>query len=109
MSKRIEMMRDRLVTDKNPIGIEKFKIILQTEAENAYEMPVYRRGKTLANVLDRIPIFIMDGELIVGNTASKPFGLEMDVGFSTWNKFEIDALKEDGFKIEPRDEAELLD
>ena len=108
MSKRIEMMRDRLVTDKNPICIEKFKIILQTEAENAYEMPVYRRGKTLANVLDRIPIFIMDGELIVGNTASKPFGLEMDVGFSTWNKYEVDALKEDGFKIDPKDEAELL-
>ena len=108
MSKRIEMMRDRLITDKNPICIEKFKIILQTEAENAYEMPVYRRGKTLANVLDRIPIFIMDGELIVGNTASKPFGLEMDVGFSTWNKYEIDALKEDGFKIDPKDEAELL-
>ncbi len=109
MSTRIDMMRNRLVTDKNPICIEKFKIILQTEAENAYEMPVFRRGKTLANILDRIPIFIMDGELIVGNTASKPFGLEMDVGFSTWNTYEIDALKEDGFKIEPKDEAELLD
>jgi pyruvate-formate lyase len=108
MNKRIEMMRDRLIIDKNPICIEKFKIILQTEAENAYEMPVYRRGKTLANVLDKIPIFIMDGELIVGNTASKPFGLEMDVGFSTWNKYEIDALKEDGFKIDPKDETELL-
>ncbi|HVN97152.1 MAG TPA: pyruvate formate lyase family protein [Syntrophorhabdaceae bacterium] len=108
MSKRIDMMRERLVTDKNPICIEKFKVILETEAENAYEMPVYRRGKTLANFLDRVPIFIMDGELIVGNTASKPFGLEMDVGFSIWNKFELDALKEDGFKLEAKDEAELL-
>jgi pyruvate-formate lyase len=108
MSKRIDMMRDRLVTDKNPICIEKFKIVLETEAKNPYEMPVYRRGKTLANILDTIPIFIMDGELIVGNTASKPFGLEMDVGFSTWNKYEIDALKEDGFKIDPQDEAELI-
>jgi formate C-acetyltransferase len=108
MSKRIEMMRDRLVTDKNPICVEKFKIILQTEAENAYEMPVYRRGKTLTNVLDRIPIFILDGELIVGNTASKPFGLEMDVGFSTWNEFELDGLEEDGFKLDPKDKAELL-
>jgi pyruvate-formate lyase len=108
MSKRIQMMKDRLITDKNPICIEKFKMILRTEAENAYEMPVYRRGKTLANVLDRIPIFIMDGELIVGNSASKPFGLEMDVGFSTWNKYEIEALKEDGFKIDPKDEIEFL-
>jgi pyruvate-formate lyase len=109
MSKRIEMMRERLVTDKNPICIEKFKIILETEAENAYELPVYRRGKTFVNILDRIPIFILDGELIVGNTASKPFGLEMDVGFSVWNKYEIEALKEDGFKVDPGDEAELLD
>lgn len=108
MNSRIEMMRDRLVTDKNPICINKFKIILETEAENAFELPDYRRGKTLTNILDNIPIFIMDGELIVGNTASKPFGLEMDVGFGVWNKFEIEALKEDGFKIDPEDEAELL-
>ncbi|MFC1864094.1 hypothetical protein ACFL1Z_09115, partial [Thermodesulfobacteriota bacterium] len=62
MSSRIEMMRDHLITDKNPICINKFKIILETEAENAYELPVYRRGKTLTNILDNIPIFIMDGE-----------------------------------------------
>jgi pyruvate-formate lyase len=108
MNKRIEMMKKRLVTDKNPICIEKFKVILKTEAENAYEMPVFRRGKSLANILDNIPIFILDGELIVGNSASKPFGLEIDVGFGTWNKFEIDALKEDGFILDPQDEAELL-
>jgi pyruvate-formate lyase len=108
MSKRIDMMRDRLITDKNPICIERFKITLETEEENVWELPVYRRGKTVANILDKIPIFIMDGELIVGNTASKPFGLEMDVGFSVWNKFELDSLNEEGFKLDPKDEAELL-
>jgi len=109
MSKRIDMIRGRLVRDKNPICIEKFKITLETEAENVWELPVYRRGKTVANILDKIPIFIMDGELIVGNTASKPFGLEIDVGFSVWNKFELDGLKEDGFKLDPKDEVDLLE
>ena len=55
MNKRIEMMKNRLVTDKNHICINKFKTILKTEAENAYEMPVYRRGKTFTNILDNIP------------------------------------------------------
>jgi len=109
MSNRIEMMKNRLVTDKNPICIDKFRIILETEAENAYELPVYRRGKALVNVLDNIPIFIMDGELIVGNTASKPFGLEIDVGFGVWNQSEVNALKEDGFRLDPKVEVELLD
>jgi pyruvate-formate lyase len=108
MSERIKMMKTRIITDKNPICIEKYKVILETEAKYAYELPVYRRAKTLANYLDKVPIFIMDGELIVGNTASKPFGLEIDVGFGVWNKFEIDALKEDGFKIDREDERELL-
>lgn len=109
MNTRIEMMKNRLLTDKNPICIEKYKIILNTEAKYAYELPVYRRAKTLANYLERVPIFIMDGELIVGNTASKPFGLEIDVGFGTWNKDEIEALKDEGFKLDPDDEHELLD
>ena len=35
MNKRIDMMRARLVTDKNPIAIEKLRITLETEAQNA--------------------------------------------------------------------------
>ena len=108
MNKRIDMMRARLVTDKNPIAIEKLRITLETEAQNAYDMPVSRRGKTVANLLDKMPIFIMDGELIVGNTASKPYALELDLGFGEWNQFEIDSLKEDGFKLDAREEEELL-
>ena len=55
-----------------------------------------------------MPIFIMDGELIVGNTASKPYALELDLGFGEWNQFEIDSLKEDGFKLDARRKKKRL-
>jgi len=69
---------------------------------------ILRRAKALAHVLDNITIFIEDDELIVGNAASKPMGLEFDFYAGLWSQDEIDGLKEAGYDIAPEEEAEIL-
>jgi formate C-acetyltransferase len=70
---------------------------------------ILRRAKALAHVLDNITIFIEDGELIVGNAASKPMGLEFDFYAGLWSQGEIDGLKEAGYAISAEEEAEILE
>jgi pyruvate formate-lyase/glycerol dehydratase family glycyl radical enzyme len=59
--------------------------------------------------LDNITIFIEDDELIVGNAASKPMGLEFDFYAGLWSEEEIEGLKEVGYKISDADKAEILE
>jgi formate C-acetyltransferase len=77
----------------------------QTEGEPQ----IIRRAKALANALDNITIFIEDGELIVGNTASKPMGLEIAFWDGTWIAHELDGLKQEQFELSNKDEAEIKD
>jgi len=70
---------------------------------------ILRRANALAHVLDNITIFIEDDELIVGNAASKPMGLEFDFYAGLWSQEEIDGLKDAGYAIAAEEEAEILE
>jgi pyruvate formate-lyase/glycerol dehydratase family glycyl radical enzyme len=94
-------------TDSYPICIEKLRISLKTLSETEGESMVLRRAKVFANILERIPIFIEDGELLVGNGASKPLGLEIDPEYYIWTQDEVDALRREGFTMASEDELEL--
>jgi hypothetical protein len=63
---------------------------------------------TLKNVLEQMPIIIQPDELIVGNPASHPYGLEIEAGLGKWDKDEVDALRADGYKLDEKDEIEML-
>ncbi len=71
-SLRIRAMRERLLAITPAICPERARLV--TEAYRAHEddPPVLRRAKALAHVLDNMTIYIMEGELIVGNQASTP-------------------------------------
>jgi hypothetical protein len=60
------------------------------------------------NVLEQMPIIIQPDELIVGNPASHPYGLEIEAGLGKWDKEEVDALRADGYKFDEKDEIEML-
>ena len=107
MSKRVEQLKKEALITNYPIGIEKFKIVLETMKETNGEPQTLRRAKVIANVLDNMPIFIRDGELIVGNCASRPCGLEIEADYGIWDQDEVDGLKEDGFSVRPEDEEVL--
>jgi len=107
MNERLQRLSADVVVDEYPICIEKLKIVLETLKESAGQPQILRRAKCLASVLDRMPIFIEAGELIVGNAASQPMGMEIDAEYGNWSQAEIDSLKQDCYTISPEDEVTL--
>jgi len=71
-SERIQKLRDFLLDSPPTICAERAKIVTQVYQENEFENIHIKRAKALARVLDEMSIFILDGELLVGNQASTP-------------------------------------
>lgn len=93
---------------KPHIAIESFKIISETYKRMIGEPLVKQRAEAIYNIFTKIPIFIREGDLLCGNGASGPNTLEIDIASGIWNKYEIDALREDGYSFNPEDEAVLF-
>jgi pyruvate-formate lyase len=49
--------------DKYPLSTEKFRLITESFKQIYSEPSIVRKARALANVLDNITIFIVDGEL----------------------------------------------
>lgn len=107
MSERIERLKRNVMKDVYPIGIEKFKIVLETMEEAAGDPKILQRAKIIANVMDRMPIFIGEDELIVGSGASRPCGLEIEADYGIWDEEEVQGLIDDGFDVRPEDARKL--
>ncbi|MBQ3931440.1 MAG: hypothetical protein II725_04065, partial [Firmicutes bacterium] len=109
MTDRVAKMEAKVHIKKYPLCIEKAKIWLDAYQEVNGQPEIYKRTHVLSELLDKCTIFIEDGELIVGNTASKPMGLEVTFWSGLWPKSEIDALRDEndgsGFIVEPGIEA----
>ena len=93
---RIEKLKESIHVDKYPMCVEKGRLITESYRQTEGEPEIIRRAKALAHVLDHITIFIEDGQLIVGNGASKPMGVEIDYYYSTWSEEEIQGLEAGG-------------
>jgi formate C-acetyltransferase len=109
MNTRIQRLRNRLEVERYPLCIEKSRLLTESFKRTEGEPMILRRAKALAHVLDNITIFIEDDELIVGNAASKPMGLEFDFYAGLWSQEEIDGLKDAGYAISAEEEAEILE
>jgi formate C-acetyltransferase len=68
---------------------------------------IVRRAKATAHYLDHKTIFIQDDELIVGNVASKPMGLEAGSLGPTWPEEDMADLRKAGLDISVEDETLL--
>jgi len=95
MSQRIEKLQANLYRERFPLCIEKARLITESYKATEGEPAVIRRAKAQANILDNITIFIEDGELLVGNTASKPMGGELDFFYGTTTQEQLEELKSD--------------
>ncbi len=107
VSPRIHQLRERTVVDTYPLCIDKVRLVTESFQRTSGEPQILRRARALAHVLANIRIFIEDGELIVGNAASKPMGVELDCDYGIWSPEEIAALKREGFSLSAQDEATL--
>lgn len=109
MTDRIERMKKRLEVTKFPLCIERLKISMD-ELKRSEGLPtILQRARVNAAVLDRLPIHINDDELIVGDGASKPFGIEMEYEYGVWTKEEVESLKSERYTIDPEDEETLYE
>ena len=97
-SQRVEKLKEATHLKKYPICTEKARLMTETFMETEGEANIIRRAKALANLLDKITIFIEDGELIVGWPASKPMGFELEHNSTKWEDEEWEGEKGISFK-----------
>lgn len=104
---RIKRLQDRLNVSEYPICIEKSLLVMESYRQTEGEPAILSRAKATAHYLDNKTIFIEDDELIVGNVASKPMGLEAGSLGPTWPKEELAELRQSGLSLSEDDEARL--
>src|SRR5512142_1807636 len=96
---RIRMLREAQRVYKYPLCIEKARLVMESFRATEGEPAILKRAKATAHYLDHKTIFIEDGELIAGNVASKPMGMEAGSQGPTWPPEELADLKETTFEI----------
>ena len=84
MYERIERIKKRVIVDRYPICIEKFRITQDVREKTKNDSVMIQRGKILKACAERMPIAIADDELIVGIASSKHMGLEIDPDYGIW-------------------------
>ena len=100
MNERVRKLRETVGPGEYHICTEKCRLITESFKKTERQPEILRNAAAFAHVLDHITIFIEDNELIVGNTASKPRGIEFGDLFGVWSDGEVDGLKADeGFVI----------
>ena len=97
-SERIKKMRKELKR-KPRICINVFKITQDTYGAMAGEPAEMCRAQAMYNILTKIPVFISEGDLLAGNGAGIPGGLEIDIANGIWDEYEIKKLREDGYTL----------
>ena len=107
MYERIERIKKRVIVDRYPICIEKYKITAEVQEKYKHDPAMVQRGRMLKAYAEKMPIAIAEDELIVGLGASKPMGLEIDPNYGIWTQDEIDSLLEDGYEMSEEDQKAL--
>ncbi|HUV73779.1 MAG TPA: pyruvate formate lyase family protein [Anaerolineae bacterium] len=107
MNERVQRLRERLRTQSYPICVEKARLIMESYEQTQGLPQILRRAKATAHYLDHKTIFVEDDELIVGNFASKPMGLEAGSLGPTWPRDDMRELREAGLDTSREDEALL--
>lgn len=114
-SARIETLRDTLLEAVPQISADRAMIV--TEAYQRYnsETIYIKRAKTLAELLEKLPITILDGELIVGSVSDKlrcahifpEFGLDWLIEELDGNPVRPEKRPGDRYEIAEADENRL--
>lgn len=108
-TERIKRMQAALKVDKFPFCAEKAKYVIESWSQNEGLPSILRRAKATANYLDKRTIYVDDDELIVGNCASRPMGLEASCWGPFWDDEDLDSILEGNYTISDEDRKTLRD
>ena len=75
---------------------EKYRLVIDSWQKNQGLTPVLKRAQLTADYFDGRTLYVDPDELIVGNFASKPMGMEAAVNGPTWPDDDLDALVASG-------------
>lgn len=92
MTDRIERLLAEVKAARAPICTKKFEIASEILKENRDATPWMKRVLPLVGWLDKLPIFIPDDHLIVGEGASKPFGIELCYEYGMWSEDQLEEM-----------------
>jgi formate C-acetyltransferase len=73
-TERVASLREKVLATKPFVCAERAKYVTESYRESEGKEPLMRKALALARVLERMTIYINDGELIVGNNSSGPRG-----------------------------------
>ncbi len=107
MNKRVLNLMEKINPEHYIICTEKGRLLTESYMETEHQPEVIRNAKAFANVIDNVPIFIEEGELIVGNSVSKPAGIEITCLAGPWPQEELEALRAEGFIVSDEDEKKV--
>lgn len=96
MTDRIRMRKDALKVDKYILCFERAKIMSKVFEDHAGYPMIVKRAIAIREYLDKKTVWIAPGELVVGNIAEKPMGMEVINDRPQWTDEELDELVEDG-------------
>jgi formate C-acetyltransferase len=113
VSDRIKKLKNDVISTIPTICIERARLITESYKETESFPTVIRRAKALEKILLNMSIYISEGELIVGNQASKPRSVPIFPEYSwDWIEKEIDSFDKrpsDKFLIDQTAKKELLE
>ena len=96
MTDRISRMKEKLNVDTYPICAEKARYVIEAWRSHEGLPAILQKAYATANYLDKRTIYIDDDELIAGNVASKPMGMEASVWGPFWDDNDLDTMLEGG-------------
>lgn len=98
MNKRITLLKENIFNTVPQLCLDRAKLSTESYKQNEGEPYVYKRAKAFENILEGMNIYILPGELIVGNQASKPCSVPLFPEFSiSFLLDEIDTFAERPF------------
>ncbi len=112
---RNQQYKDRVLEAPYEICIERARYSTESYRQTEDEHPATRASKALEHALERVSVYILNEEQLVGNRSSKLVGAVIPVergDINTVLEMELDFLKtreRQPFHIDPADERELRD
>ena len=105
VKKRLAAMRG---VKKFIVCTEAAEIEIESYLKHDGDPHIIRRAHAAADYLDKRTIFINDGELLVGNFASKYMGMEANFRGPSWDPDDLKDMLQNNDMIIPEDAAETL-
>ena len=111
MTERIRQIKEEVTSVHPEICVDRAILITEAYRATEGEPVVIRRAKALKKILEEMPIYIQDGELLVGNQGHKPRSAPIFPEYSwDWILNEIDQFDKrhsDRFIISEEDKQKL--